>query len=135
VPGPKERACRLAFAGGTAPLLSCSLETALAKKLGHVVTRGELSRAKHLYDIHAVSKVAGARLDAALLGEALTAEVEHDGTLDRLPGVLDAIEGLRRSDDATLRWGRFKRQAYYAGDASWQDVLDSVEALLQAAIP
>ena len=66
---------------------------------------------------------------------ALTAEVEHDGTLDRLPGVLDAIEGLRRSDDATLRWGRFKRQAYYAGDASWQDVLDSVEALLQAAIP
>ena len=135
VPGPKERACRLAFAGGTAPLLSCSLETALAKKLGHVVTRGELSRAKHLYDIHAVAKAAGARLDAALLGEALTAEVEHDGTLDRLPGVLDAIEGLRRSDDATLRWGRFKRQAYYAGDASWQDVLDSVEALLQAAIP
>lgn len=135
VPGPEERACRLAFAGGTAPLLSCNLETALAKKLGHVVTRGELSRAKHLYDIHAVAKVAGARLDVALLGEALTAEVEHDGTLDRLPGVLDAIEGLRRSDDAALRWDRFKRQAYYAGDASWQDVLDSVEALMQVALP
>ena len=100
-----------------------------------MVTRGELSKAKHLYDIHAVGRAEGARLDAALLGEALMAEVEHDGMPDRLPGVLDAIEGLRRSDGAGLRWDRFGRQAYYAGGASWQDVLDSVEALLRAAIP
>ncbi len=134
VQGPEERAYRLAFAGGTAPLLSCNLETALAKKLGHVVTRGNLSRAKHLYDIHAVAKVAGACLDTVLLSEALIAEVEHDRTLDRLPGVLDAIEGLRRSDSATLRWDRFKRQAYYTGDTSWQDALDSVESLMRAAM-
>ena len=100
-----------------------------------MVTRGELSKAKHLYDIHAVGRAEGARLDAALLGEALMAEVEHDGMPDRLPGVLDAIEGLRRSDGAGLRWDRFGRQAYYAGGASWQDVLDSVEALMQAAMP
>ena len=51
-----------------------------------------------------------------------------------MPSRADTIEWLRRSDDAALRWEQFKRQAYYAGDASWQDVLDSVEALMRTAI-
>ncbi len=124
-----------AFSGQTFPLLACNLETALAKKLGHVVTRGELSKLKHLYDIHVVAQTEGTRLDAALLKEALVQEVEHDGTLDRLPGVLDAIERLRCSNDATLQWNRFKRQAYYIRDTSWQDVLRSVESLMRMALP
>lgn len=124
-----------AFSGQTFPLLACNLETALAKKLGHVVTRGELSKLKHLCDIHVVAQTEGARLDAALLKEALVQEVEHDGTLDRLPGVLDAIERLRCSNDATLQWNRFKRQAYYVRDTSWQDVLRSVESLMRMALP
>lgn len=134
VPGRIEYRYPLMFGEGSIRVLSYPLETVLAEKLETVISRGIANtRGRDYYDIYLLMGAKGDMLDRPSFRRAIVATSRKRGSVDRLAAYADVLREVRASETMRALWEAYSGNAPYAGNLSFDEVLDSVSNLAELA--
>ena len=113
-------------------LWAYNLETVLSEKLQTILARDVYNtRMRDFYDVFALTKLHGEKIDDQVLCEAFKATSQRrNSTFDNISSQLESI-----AESAELRklWIKYQNKFTYASDISFESVMDSVRALARKA--
>lgn len=121
---------KLMFEDRTIPLRTYNLETLLAEKLQTIIARGGANtRIRDYYDIYVLTKLREKEIDVDTLKAAFEATSQKRGTLNKVADIYSVLEYMHHTPEIIAAWDRYKKTYYYVGDVSWDDVIESINAL------
>lgn len=130
-PGAVEYSYKLMFEDRSISIWTYNLETLLGEKLETIMTRETANtRMRDFYDIHIL--MSQKTLDYKLLKSAFLATSEKRATM-ALVSRFDAILEEVRTDKAMESlWEKYRKENFFVGDLTWEDVSQSVKKLKEA---
>ena len=130
-PGAVEYSYKLMFEERSISIWTYNLETLLGEKLETIMARETANtRMRDFYDIHIL--MSQKTVDYKLLKSAFLATSEKRVTtalVSRFDAILDAV----RTDKAMQsQWEKYRKEYFFVGDLTWEDVNQSVKKLKEA---
>lgn len=124
-PGAIEYSYKLMFEDRYISIWTYNLETMLGEKLETIMARGTTNtRMRDFYDIHVLPW--SDTMDVAVFNEAFMATSKKRETTEMIPRLDDILSEIRNEPIMREMWDKYRRDNYYVGDISWDDVNDSV---------
>jgi len=130
-PGAVEYSYKLMFEDRSISIWTYNLETLLGEKLETIMARETANtRMRDFYDIHIL--MSQKTVDYKLLKSAFLATSEKRATtalVSRFDAILEAV----RTDKAMQsQWEKYRKENFFVGDLTWEDVNQSVKKLKEA---
>jgi len=123
---------RLLFEERTISILAYNLETVLAEKIETLIARGTANtRMRDFYDIYVLTNSKAHNIDDITLKEAFINTSEKRGSMSLLPDVDLILKEITESTILIDLWRNYQRKFDYASDVLWDDVVKSVEILIE----
>ena len=127
-PGAVEYSYKLMFEDRSIPIWTYNIETLLGEKMETIMARGTTNtRMRDFYDIHIL--IHEQEIDYAILKEAFQATSIKRGSENLIPLFDDIIKSIHTDSNMRNIWDKFKRDNFFVGDISWDDVNRSVQEL------
>lgn len=132
-PGAVEFSYKLMFEERSISLWTYNLETLLAEKLETIMARGTANtRMRDFYDIHIILQQELIEFDVLYKAFLATSQKRKSQSLvPQLEMTLDAVE---KSEAMRKDWENYKRDSFFVGELSWEDVTKSVRMLAEKVI-
>lgn len=106
-----------------------NIETVMAEKVETILSRGVFTtRPRDFYDVYILGTTQ--EYDREIFKEALKATAIHRGSLEKIADVKGIIEQISSNDDLKSMWRKYQRKFAYAGDISYESVMDILRALV-----
>ena len=130
-PGAVEYSYRLMFEDRSISIWTYNLETLLGEKLETIMARETANtRMRDFYDIHILMNQK--TVDYKLLKSAFLATSEKRATTALIPRFGEILEAVR--SDGTMKglWEKYRKENFFVGVLTWEDVNQSVKLLKEA---
>ena len=115
-------------------IMAYNIETVLSEKLEAIITRGVANtRMRDFYDIYILTKTQ--KFDMITFKKAFRRTVNVRQTIDQTIGAEKVIGHIENDLTMTGLWKRYQKQYSYAGDISWDMVVESVRNLITNLTP
>ena len=109
-----------------------NIETILAEKIQTVYQRGVFnSRSKDFYDIYILYHLKKEEIDFERLEKACQNTFKHRSTNFNIDSILDVLNTLKAEKDLKIRWSSYQKRFSYAGEISFDDVIDTMIGLVK----
>ena len=120
---------------GTIKLWSYNLETVLAEKIQTVLSRGVLyTRMRDFYDIHMLLGIYEKDINVDILRNAYNATAYKRQTNVLLNSSQRILQDVEESSEVFNHWERYRKKYKYAGDISFEEVIESCKNLCSKII-
>ena len=107
-----------------------NIETILAEKIQTVYQRGVFnSRSKDFYDIYILYHLKKEEIDFERLEKACQNTFKHRSTIFNIDSILEVLNTLKAEKDLKIRWSSYQKRFSYAGEISFDDVIDTMIGL------
>ena len=127
-PGAVEYSYRLMFEDGSISMWTYNLETLLAEKLETIMARGTANtRMRDFYDIYTISRQEV--FNKEVLKRAFLATSTKRNTTRQIPDFKNIIAEVASDDTMASQWENFRKESFFVGELSWNDVIESVKVL------
>ena len=115
--------------GKSYELWAYNIETVIAEKVETIVRRGVVNtRPRDFYDAYILTTTQ--RFDNAVFANALKATANHRGTAQQIADVPGILRNIEESPELKTMWGKYRKQFSYAKDITYEQIMDSIKALL-----
>ena len=132
-PDAVEYSYKLMFEDRSISILTYNLETLLSEKLETIMARETVNtRMRDFYDIHILSNHVS--IDYKLLKSAFLATSEKRGTTERISKFDTILEAVRNDRNMETLWGKYRKENFFVGELSWEEVNLSVRKLKCTAL-
>lgn len=119
---------KLMFEDRTIPIMTYPIETVLAEKLETVISRSITNtRMRDFYDIHILLK--SQNIDADILALALERTAKKRGNFNLLENAESVLKVVKSDEDMKRLWDIYQKKFKYAGEYTWDEVIQSVREL------
>ena len=119
---------KLMFEDRTIPIMTYPIETVLAEKLETVISRSITNtRMRDFYDIHILLK--SQNIDADMLALALERTAKKRGNFNLLENAESVLKVVKSDEDMKRLWDIYQKKFKYAGEYTWDEVIQSVREL------
>ena len=109
-----------------------NIETILAEKIQTVYQRGVFnSRSKDFYDIYILYHLKKEEIDFERLEKACQNTFKHRSTNFNIDSILEVLNTLKAEKDLKIRWSSYQKRFSYAGEISFDDVIDTMIELVK----
>ena len=109
-----------------------NIETILAEKIQTVYQRGVFnSRSKDFYDIYILYHLKKEEIDFERLKKACQNTFKHRSTNFNIDSILEVLNTLKAEKDLKIRWSSYQKRFSYAGEISFDDVIDTMIGLVK----
>lgn len=123
----------LMFEDRAISLWTYNLETLLAEKMETIMARGTANtRMRDFYDIHVISHQKS--FDREILRKAFFATSEKRETTTQIPEFRNVISTLEADEAMKAQWESFRRDSFFVGELSWEEIMESVKELAEAVL-
>ena len=127
-PGAVEYSYSLMFEDRSISMWTYNLETLLAEKLETIMARGTANtRMRDFYDIYTISRQEG--FNKEVLKSAFLATSTKRNTTRQIPDIKNIIAKVASDDTMASQWENFRKESFFVGELSWNDVIKSVKVL------
>ena len=127
-PGAVEYSYRLMVEDRSISMWTYNLETLLAEKLETIMARGTANtRMRDFYDIYTISRQE--IFNKEVLKSAFLATSTKRNTTRQIPDLKNIIAAVASDDTMTSQWENFRKESFFVGELSWNDVIESVKVL------
>lgn len=117
------------------PMLVYPTATIIAEKLQTVLSRAAFNtRMRDFYDLHALTRTLGVKINTAELQTAFQATMQTRQSLFLIEQRDSIMSDIAASETMRTAWERFSQRYELAKTVTWDDVLTSMQALLDAAL-
>ncbi len=124
---------KLMFEDRTLNLRSYNLETLLGEKLETIMARETANtRMRDFYDIHVLMQQAA--INHKVLHDAFMATSMKRNTTDMLPRFDSILEEVKNDPAMLNMWDKYRRDNFFVGELTWEEVNKSVRKLKVAAL-
>jgi Domain of unknown function (DUF1814). len=132
-PGAVEFSYKLMFEERSISLWTYNLETLLAEKLETIMARGTANtRMRDFYDIHIILQQE--QIDSDVLRKAFLATSQKRKSQLLIPQFDRTLDAVEKSEAMQKDWENYKRDAFFVGELSWSDVMQSVWLLAEKVL-
>ena len=119
---------KLMFEDRTIPIMTYPIETVLAEKLETVISRSITNtRMRDFYDIHILLK--SQNINADILALALERTAKKRGNFNLLENAESVLKIVKSDEDMKRLWNIYQKKFKYAGEYTWDEVIQSVREL------
>lgn len=127
-PGAVEYSYTLMFEDRSISMWTYNLETLLAEKLETIMARGTVNtRMRDFYDIYTISRQE--IFNKEVLKRAFLATSAKRNTTEQIPDLKNIIDTVASDDTMASQWENFRKESFFVGELSWNDVIESVKVL------
>ena len=124
---------KLMFEDRTLSLRSYNLETLLGEKLETIMARETANtRMRDFYDIHVLMQQTP--IDHKVLHDAFMATSMKRNTTDILPRFDSILEEVKTDPAMQDMWNKYRRDNFFVGELTWDEVNESVRKLKTVAL-
>ena len=124
---------KLMFEDRTLSLRSYNLETLLGEKLETIMARETAhTRMRDFYDIHVLMQQTP--IDHKVLHDAFMATSMKRNTTDMLPRFDSILEEVKTDPAMQDMWNKYRRDNFFVGELTWDEVNESVRKLKTVAL-
>ena len=124
---------KLMFEDRTLSLRSYNLETLLGEKLETIMARETANtRMRDFYDIHVLMQQTP--IDHKVLHDAFMATSMKRNTTDMLPRFDSILEEVKTDPAMQDMWNKYRRDNFFVGELTWDEVNESVRKLKTVAL-
>ncbi len=111
-------------------LWAYNIETVMAEKVETILRRGIFNtRPRDFYDAYILTKTQ--KFDIAVFADALKATANHRGTTNQIADVPSILHNIEESPELKTMWDKYRKQFSYAKDITYEQIMDSIKALLK----
>lgn len=105
-----------------------NIETVIAEKVETILRRGVFTtRPRDYYDVYILGTTQ--KYDKDIYKEALKATAKHRGSTEQIADTTSILKQISESDDLKSMWRKYQKKFAYAGDISYEDVLEVLRGL------
>ena len=127
-PGAVEYSYKLMFEDRSISIWTYNLETLLGEKLETIMARETANtRMRDFYDIHIL--MSRKAVDYKLLKSAFLATSEKRATTALVPRFGAILEEVRTDKTMESLWEKYRKENFFVGDLTWEDVNQSLKKL------
>ena len=127
-PGAVEYSYKLMFEDRSISIWTYNLETLLGEKLETIMARETANtRMRDFYDIHIL--MSQKAVDCQVLKSAFLANSEKRATTALVPRFGAILEEVRTNKTMESLWEKYRKENFFVGDLTWEDVNQSVKKL------
>lgn len=131
-PGAVEYSYKLMFEDRSISIWTYNLETLLGEKLETIMARETANtRMRDFYDIHILTNQE--TVDYKLLKSAFLATSEKRATTALISHFDAILEAVRSDTTMDGLWEKYRKENFFVGDLTWEDVNQSVKKVKEAA--
>lgn len=124
---------KLMFEDRTLNLRSYNLETLLGEKLETIMARETANtRMRDFYDIHVLMQQA--TIDHKILHDAFMATSMKRNTTDMMPRFDSILEEVKTDPAMQDMWNKYRRDNFFVGELTWEEVNESLRKLKTVAL-
>ena len=111
-------------------LWAYNIETVMAEKVETILRRGIFNtRPRDFYDAYILTTTQN--FDMVVFEDALKATANHRGTTDQIADVTSILHNIEESPELKTMWDKYRKQFSYAKDITYEQIMDSIKALLK----
>ena len=111
-------------------LWAYNIETVMAEKVETILRRGIFNtRPRDFYDAYILTTTQ--KFDITVFEDALKATANHRGTTDQIADVTSILHNIEESPELKTMWDKYRKQFSYAKDITYEQIMDSIKALLK----
>lgn len=111
-------------------LWAYNIETVMAEKVETILRRGIFNtRPRDFYDAYILTTTQ--KFDITVFEDALKATANHRGTTDQIADVPSILHNIEESPELKTMWDKYRKQFSYARDITYEQIMDSIKALLK----
>ena len=111
-------------------LWAYNIETVMAEKVETILRRGIFNtRPRDFYDAYILTTTQ--KFDITVFEDALKATANHRGTTDQIADVPSILHNIEESPELKTMWDKYRKQFSYAKDITYEQIMDSIKALLK----
>jgi len=120
------------FSDSLFEICAYNIETILAEKIQTVYQRGIFnSRSKDFYDVYILFHLKKSEIDFNNLKKACQNTFKYRNTEFDIDRVLNVLGRLKTEKDLKIRWGSYQKKFSYAGEISFDDIIDTAIELVK----
>lgn len=111
-------------------LWAYNIETVMAEKVETILRRGIFNtRPRDFYDAYILTTTQ--KFDITVFEDALKATANHRGTTNQIADVPSILHNIEESPALKTMWDKYRKQFSYAKDITYEQIMDSIKALLK----
>lgn len=111
-------------------LWAYNIETVMAEKLETILRRGIFNtRPRDFYDAYILTTTQ--KFDITVFEDALKATANHRGTTNQIADVPSILHNIEESPELKTMWDKYRKQFFYAKNITYEQIMDSIKALLK----
>ena len=111
-------------------LWAYNIETVMAEKVEPILRRGIFNtRPRDFYDAYILTTTQ--KFDITVFEDALKATANHRGTTDQIADVPSILHNIEESPELKTMWDKYCKQFSYARDITYEQIMNSIKALLK----
>ena len=134
-PSAVEYEYKLMLEDRTISLLSYNLETVLAEKLQTILARGVLNtRMRDFYDVHVLLTTRKRDINNNVLKQAFLATCKSRQSESVIANSVKIYENIATDERLASLWKTYQQKYPYASDIDFEDVLGSLEVLMEMVV-
>ena len=111
-------------------LWAYNIETVMAEKVETILRRGIFNtRPRDFYDAYILTTTQ--KFDITVFEDALKATANHRGTTNQTADVPSILHNIEESPELKTMWDKYRKQFSYAKNITYEQIMDSIKALLK----
>lgn len=111
-------------------LWAYNIETVMAEKVETILRRGIFNtRPRDFYDAYILTTTQ--KFDIMVFEDALKATANHRGTTNQIADVPSILHNIEESPELKMMWDKYRKQFFYAKNITYEQIMDSIKALLK----
>lgn len=111
-------------------LWAYNIETVMAEKVETILRRGIFNtRPRDFYDAYILTTTQ--KFDITVFEDALKATANHRGTTNQIADVPSILHNIEESPELKTMWDKYRKQFFYAKNITYEQIMDSIKALLK----
>ena len=111
-------------------LWAYNIETVMAEKVETILRRGIFNtRPRDFYDAYILTTTQ--KFDITVFEDALKATANHRGTTNQIADVPSILHNIEESPELETMWDKYRKQFSYAKNITYEQIMDSIKALLK----
>lgn len=111
-------------------LWAYNIETVMAEKVETILRRGIFNtRPRDFYDAYILTTTQ--KFDITVFEDALKATANHRGTTNQIADVPSILHNIEESPELKTMWDKYRKQFSYAKNITYEQIMDSIKALLK----
>lgn len=122
----------LMFEERTIELLTYNIETLLAEKIQAIFSRGVANtRMRDYYDVYMIVKNDHVIIAFDILKEAFHATCLKRKTFFDNEAIITGLSTIQGDSEMKERWAHFRKENFFVGDVSWEEVLSILDKVME----